>query len=105
MTTKKENPWKRVVEKAIKAAAQDGMISIDEFTLLEAITNTIQDFEDFGISREYSKETIERQKKEIVENLVLLISQDGKINEKEARIIYAVIEEIFEILRSRELEE
>ncbi len=101
MSYSKENPWKSVIQRAIKAASEDGAITIDEFILLEAINNTIQDFEQFGIEREYSPEVIERQKKEIVENLVLLVSGDQNITEKEEKIIYAVIEEIFNILQSR----
>ena len=96
-----QDEWKRVIQAAIKAASEDGKVTIDEFKLLEAISKVTEDFNDFGFTRTSSSDLFERKKREIIENIILLIEEDKHIDEKEEKILLAVIEEIIKIMQER----
>ncbi len=96
-----EKEWKRVIQAAIKAASEDGKVTIDEFKLLEAISKATEDFNDFGFVRSSSEELFEKKKREIIENIILLIEEDKHIDEREEKILLAVIDEIVRIMQER----
>lgn len=96
-----QGEWKRVIKAAIEAASEDGKVTIDEFKLLEAISKATEDFNDFGFIRSETSDLFERRKRQIIENIILLIEEDKHIDEREERILMAVIEEMLKIMQER----
>ena len=92
---------KQVIEKAIQAASKDGLLSIDEFVLIESISKVVNNLDNFGFEREMDDATFERKKRELVENLILLITEDEQITPQEEEIFNAVIEELFRLMREK----